>query len=68
MLKQADKLIRRLQLACKGHEVMAVFAALETAMEGVLEQTRNDQLRNHLTIRLIYMLLSLPVFAELGKH
>jgi hypothetical protein len=67
MPKQADKLIRKLQLLCKDKELMVVFAALENVMEGVLEQAPDDEFRNHLAMRLMFMLMSLPVFGDVKQ-
>ncbi len=65
MVPRVDKLIRKLGVACKGKEVMVVIAALETIMEGVLEQTPDVEFRNHLTLRLIHMLVFSPAFEDI---
>jgi hypothetical protein len=67
MLNKMDKIARRVMSACKGNDLFVAFAALENVMEGVLEQIPDRELRNHIAIRLIYMILTLPVFADLGK-
>ena len=65
MLKQINKLVRKLSHACKGQDLITMFVALETVMEDVIEQISDDRLRNLITIRLIQMTVFLPSLASI---